>query len=267
VRASTTRRSSKIRSIPQTAPDRLARLQRLHGRHQGNQGVHRRQRPPQGKGNMDYRTGRRRHGAWRNTSTRCAVLRRRRLSLAGGGVQRRGVRVTVISTISSQPPMIAGRVAAAGRCLHRLGGVAVQARSGIRPHARRHGSRATMRRSSYSARPRWHPGAMTTTLTIKAIWLRLAPSNRKPNRTGIARFGQGSWSSARRRAGSTVLVQFAGAVVRRPQRRLLIRRARPRPSGRQPTDGRSPATMPAICPLCDADRVRLCGRQLSGAAR
>jgi uncharacterized LabA/DUF88 family protein len=33
-------------------------------------------------------------------------------------VQRRGVRVTVVSTIFSQPPMIADELAAGGRCLH-----------------------------------------------------------------------------------------------------------------------------------------------------
>jgi Uncharacterized conserved protein len=44
-------------------------------------------------------------------------------------VQRRGVRVTVISTISSQPPMIADELRAPGRRLHRSGGgAAIQAR-------------------------------------------------------------------------------------------------------------------------------------------
>lgn len=40
-------------------------------------------------------------------------------------VQRRGVRVTVVSTIASQPPMIADEVPSGG-CLHRPGAVTVQ---------------------------------------------------------------------------------------------------------------------------------------------
>jgi uncharacterized LabA/DUF88 family protein len=43
-------------------------------------------------------------------------------------VQRRGVRVTVISTISSHPPMIADEIAAPGRRLHGPKGTAAQAR-------------------------------------------------------------------------------------------------------------------------------------------
>jgi len=43
-------------------------------------------------------------------------------------VQRRGVHVTVISTISSQPPMIADDLRREGRCLHRPHGIKVQDR-------------------------------------------------------------------------------------------------------------------------------------------
>jgi len=43
-------------------------------------------------------------------------------------VQRRGVHVTVVSTISSQPPMIADELPAPGRCLHRPNGIKVQGR-------------------------------------------------------------------------------------------------------------------------------------------
>src|SRR5205823_5439238 len=43
-------------------------------------------------------------------------------------VQRRGVRVTVISTIASQPPMIRRPAAPPGRCFHRPRRVAIQAR-------------------------------------------------------------------------------------------------------------------------------------------
>ena len=47
-------RGSGIHRDP--SPDRLARLQRLHRRHQADQGVHRRQRPAQGQGQHGHRT-------------------------------------------------------------------------------------------------------------------------------------------------------------------------------------------------------------------
>ena len=74
--------------------DRLARLQRLHGRHQADQGVHRLDRPPQGQGQHGHRAGGRRHGAGRAHRPHGALLRRRRLPLAGrGGAAQRRARV------------------------------------------------------------------------------------------------------------------------------------------------------------------------------
>src|SRR6266436_3757420 len=88
--------------------DRLARLQRLHRRHQGDQGIHRRQRPPQGQGQHGYRARGRCDGARRARRSDRAVLRRRRFPLAGRGgtaPRRPGYRgaMTTISTIENDP--------------------------------------------------------------------------------------------------------------------------------------------------------------------
>jgi uncharacterized LabA/DUF88 family protein len=69
-------------------------------------------------------------------------------------VQRRGVRVTVVSTISSQPPMIADELRRQADVFTDL--VELQTKVGTRPRARPRasaGSRATMRRNSCSEGP------------------------------------------------------------------------------------------------------------------
>jgi len=85
--------------------DRLARLQRLHRRHQGDQGIHRRQRPPQVKGNNGHRA---RVDAMELAEhvDQIVLFSATAISLAGrsGAAPRRPV--TVVSTISSQPPMM-----------------------------------------------------------------------------------------------------------------------------------------------------------------
>ncbi|MET3973712.1 hypothetical protein ABIB94_007916 [Bradyrhizobium sp. JR7.2] len=65
--------------------DRLVGLQRLHRCHQGDQGVHRRLRPPQGQGQHGHRACGRRHGTRRSHRPDDPVLGRRRLPLAGRG--------------------------------------------------------------------------------------------------------------------------------------------------------------------------------------
>jgi uncharacterized LabA/DUF88 family protein len=85
----------------------LAALQRLHHGDQTGQGIHRRQRPPQGEGQHGYRADGRCHGTAPHVDH--IVL------FSGDGdfrplveaLQRKGVRVSVVSTIRSQPPMIA----------------------------------------------------------------------------------------------------------------------------------------------------------------
>jgi uncharacterized LabA/DUF88 family protein len=71
-------------------------------------------------------------------------------------VQRRGVRVTVVSTISSQPPMIADE-------LRRQADVFAV----ILPSAPPRASRATTRRNSCSEQPPWRRGPPTTNSTIE----------------------------------------------------------------------------------------------------
>src|SRR5258708_2225461 len=67
------------------ALDRLARLQWLHGRHEGHQGIRRSDRPPQGEGQPGYRACRQCHGDCKSPPPHGAVLGRRRLSFARRG--------------------------------------------------------------------------------------------------------------------------------------------------------------------------------------
>ncbi len=90
-----------------TPPDRLARLQRLQGRDQAHQGVLRLHRPAQGQGLHGHRTRGGRHG------TRRARGPHRPFSGDGDfrslveAVQRKGRKVSVVSTLQTQPAMVA----------------------------------------------------------------------------------------------------------------------------------------------------------------
>ena len=73
-------------------------------------------------------------------------------------VQRRGVRVTVVSTISSQPPMIADELRRQADVFTDL--VELQSKLGRDPpSAPPRASRVITRRNSCSARPPWRHGA------------------------------------------------------------------------------------------------------------
>src|SRR5262245_14039855 len=90
--------------------DRLARLQWLQRRDQGDQGIRRSNRPAQVKGNMDIEL------AVDAMETAGSIEHMALFSGDGafrsrvGAVQRRGVRVPVVSTISTQPPMVAAEL-------------------------------------------------------------------------------------------------------------------------------------------------------------
>jgi len=80
-------------------------------------------------------------------------------------VQRRGVRVTVVSTISSQPPMIADELRRQADVFTDL--LELKSKIGaIRPSARLRGNRVSTRSNSCSVRPRCRRGAMTKISTI-----------------------------------------------------------------------------------------------------
>jgi len=81
-------------------------------------------------------------------------------------VQRRGVRVTVVSTILSQPPMIADELRRQADVFTDPGGAANPSSAAIHPSVRPRASRVITRRSSCSARPPWRREAMTTISTI-----------------------------------------------------------------------------------------------------
>src|ERR1700704_5720706 len=94
---------------------------------QGDQGIHQRQRPPQGQGQHGYRTRGRCDGARRACRPDRAVFRRRRLPLAGrsGAAPRRpGYR-----GLDDFEPAADDRrrITAPSRRLHRSGGTAIQA--------------------------------------------------------------------------------------------------------------------------------------------
>ena len=63
--------------------------------------------PPQGQGQHGHRARDRRDGARRAHRPHGAVLGRRRFPPLVEAMQRKGVRVTVVSTVTTQPPMIA----------------------------------------------------------------------------------------------------------------------------------------------------------------
>ena len=75
-------------------------------RHQAAAGIHRRAGPPQGEGQHGHRARRRRHGDGRACRPFRALLRRRGLPPPGEALQRKGKKVTVASTLRTQPPMI-----------------------------------------------------------------------------------------------------------------------------------------------------------------
>jgi hypothetical protein len=85
-------------------------------------------------------------------------------------VQRRGVRVTVISTISSQPPMIADELRRQADVLTDL--VELQSKLGREPSdVRPPANRVITRRNSCSVRPPGRHGAKTTNSVIERLAL------------------------------------------------------------------------------------------------
>ena len=99
--------------------DRLARLQRLHGRHQADQGIHRLDRPPQDQGQHGHRADRRCPGAGRADRPLRAVLRRRRFPLAGRGAAAQGPQGHGVSTLIDPAADDRRRPAPPGRPFHR----------------------------------------------------------------------------------------------------------------------------------------------------
>ena len=89
------------------AADRLARLQRLQGRDQAGQGIHRLHRPAQDQGQHGHRADRRcpRTGRVRrplsSSSPATAISARWSRRCSGAGRK-----VSIVSTMTSQPPMI-----------------------------------------------------------------------------------------------------------------------------------------------------------------
>ena len=137
--------------------DRLARLQRLLGRHQGHQGVRRPDRPPQGQGQHGHRARGRCHGTRAAHRSHGAVLRRRRLPLAGrGGAAPRRARHGDFDDLDAAADG-GRRIAPAGRHLHRHRRNCANRSAATRPSGRRATRRASRaasastRRSSCSA--------------------------------------------------------------------------------------------------------------------
>ena len=80
----------------------------LHDGDQADEGVHRRARPPQDQGQHGHRADRRCHAPGRASGPRRAVHRRRRFPRPGRRpCSMRGRRVSVVSTLQTQPPMVA----------------------------------------------------------------------------------------------------------------------------------------------------------------
>ena len=88
--------------------DRLAGLQWLHGRDQAGQGIHRLHRPPQDQGQYGHRADASTRSNWSPSIDHYVIF-------SGDGdfrtlveaLQRRGRKVSVVSTMTRQPPMIA----------------------------------------------------------------------------------------------------------------------------------------------------------------
>ena len=142
------------------AADRLARLQRLHRRHQADQGIRRLDRPAQGQGQHGHRARGRRHGDRAAHRSDGAVLRRRRFPLAGRGgaaprrARRRWSRPSRRSRRWSPTNCAARPISSStsSSCRTRSAAIRANARRASRGTARRAASRAT-RRNSCSAAP------------------------------------------------------------------------------------------------------------------
>ena len=93
-------------------------------------------------------------------------------------MQRRGVRVTVVSTISSQPPMIADELRRQADVSPTSWNLSPRS-AAIRPSAQLRANRAITPHNSSSARPRRRRGTMTTISTPPA-WLRHVQSRTSP---------------------------------------------------------------------------------------
>ncbi len=106
------------------------------------------------KGNMDIELAVDAHGTRRACRPYRAVLRRRRFPLAGRGGAAPRRRVTVVSTMSTQPPMIADDLRR--QADHFIDLVTLQAKIGRDPSERpsaRHASRARTRAAPHAAVP------------------------------------------------------------------------------------------------------------------
>ena len=122
-------------------------------------------------------------------------------------VQRRGVRVSVVSTIRSSPPMVVRRSAPPGRQLYRIAG------AGAEHHARPSPARRMRRgRAPSRSRPSERMARRRTSPDL--------PSRDCPLCPRLAAFRDGAARGASR------LVQRAGAVLRRRRRRAADRRSR-----------------------------------------
>ena len=178
-------------------------------------------------------------------------------------VQRRGVRVTVVSTISSQPPMIADELRRQADVFTDL--VELQSKLGRDPSERpaprepRHHAPQFLQRATTMA-PRAGDDDFDD---VSAARCRCRP----PNPTAIARSVRGWPTFARKRARASrtgSIHRFPPSAT--PRRKASDRRAGARHAGRQSHRAalhRRLRRRPALCHLA---RIRLCQGRLSGAA-
>ena len=167
-------------------------------------------------------------------------------------VQRRGVRVSVVSTIRSSPPMVVGRSAPPGRQLYRAAG------SGAEHHAQspsaRRGGRA---RSGRAGRDCLSAGSRAAD-AARAVDL---PPPDCPLCPRLAAF------RAAQRERASGLVQRAGAVVRRPRRGAADRRSRAGTARREPHRAPVHRRLCRRAALPHAAQIRLRGRRTTAPTR
>ena len=204
---------------------RLARLQRLLGRHQAHQGIRRLDRPAQSQRQHGHRTGGDGDGAGAAYRSDGAVLRRRRLPLRWSRrCSGKGVRVVVVSTVSTQPPMVADE-------LRRQADEFIDLAQLVGAIGRDPGERAARagepRRSPASVAPSSSVAARRARARVSGRRDSAAPSRRRSARDGVRpqparrlpRLRPARRLSRRQPRRLSRLAQRAGRVLRRPTMR------------------------------------------------
>ena len=182
-------------------------------------------------------------------------------------VQRRGVRVTVISTISSQPPMIADELRRQADVFTDL--VELQSKLGRDPSERppprepRHHAPQFLQRATTMA-PRADDDDFEDSRPAPPQDGRPPLDRPRPQLSALSQARRLPRGRARTRAG---LVQFAGAVVRRSGRTAADRRPRAGNAGRQPHRAPLYRRFRRRPALRDTARIRICQGRLPGAPR